>query len=143
MTTRLLSVLAAIVLSRCSDIQIASVQAEDAVLPAASRGTVAFVEVNVVPMDSERVLSRQTVVVRNGRIAAMGAVDNIAVPKEALRIDGRSRYLMPGLVDMHVHVYTPQEFPLYLAHGVTTVYNLWGRPAHLNWRERIARGDIL
>jgi hypothetical protein len=50
---------------------------------------------------------------------------------------------MPGLVDMHAHLYTPQEFPLYLAHGVTTVYNLWGRPAHLKWRERIARGEIL
>lgn len=110
---------------------------------AAERRTVAFVNVNVVPMDSERVLERQTVIVRDGRIVAMDAVGSMEVPKEALRIDGSGRYLMPGLVDMHAHLYTPQEFPLYLARGVTTVYNLWGRPAHLNWRERIARGEIL
>ena len=99
--------------------------------------------VSVVPMDRERILKRQTVILRDGRIAAMGAAGSVEVPKEALRVDGDGRYLMPGLVDMHAHLYTPEEFPLYLAHGVTTVYNLWGRPAHLLWRERIARGEML
>lgn len=144
MITRYFSIVAALALIGCSGCRTIPVNpSEGQHLPSASRRTVAFVDVNVVPMDSERVLERQTLIVRDGRIAAMGAVDNIEVPREALRIDGRGRYLMPGLVDMHAHLYTPQEFPLYLAHGVTTVYNLWGRPAHLNWRERIARGEIL
>lgn len=107
------------------------------------REATAFVNVNVVPMDSERILERQTVIVRDGRIVAMGATDNLDVPEDAVRIDGGGSYLMPGLVDMHVHLYTPQEFPLYLANGVTTVYNLWGRPAHLIWRDRTKRGEML
>ena len=103
----------------------------------------AFVHVNVVPMDRERIVGDQTVIVRDGRIAEMGAADGIEVPKDARSIDGRGQYLMPGLADMHAHLYTPQEFPLYLAHGVTTVFNLWGKPAHLMWREKIARGEWL
>lgn len=106
------------------------------------RRTVAFVDVNVVPMDSERILERHTVLVREGRIAEIGDADTVQAPKDALHIDGHGNYLMPGLTDMHVHLYTPQEFPLYLAHGVTSVFNLWGRPAHLLWREQIARGEV-
>ncbi|MGZ4819953.1 MAG: amidohydrolase family protein, partial [Terriglobales bacterium] len=48
----------------------------------------------------------------------------------------------PGLVDAHVHLLSPNELPLYLANGVTTVFNLDGHPAHLLWRKEIARGDM-
>src|SRR5436190_11106579 len=82
---------------------------------------IAFVNVNVVPMDSERLLERQTVIVRDGRISEMGPADRISIPRGATRIDGTSRFLMPGLVDMHSHLHSPHEFPLYLANGVTTV----------------------
>ncbi len=105
--------------------------------------SIVFVNVNVVPMDSMRVLEGQTVIVRNGRIADMGAADRLVVPKGAQRIEGRGRFLMPGLADMHAHLKSPHEFPLYLANGVTTVYNLSGRPAHLAWREQIVRGEII
>jgi hypothetical protein len=103
---------------------------------------VAFLNVNVVPVDSERVLANQTVIVRDGLISEIGAASNIKVPKGALRIEGKNRYLMPGLVDMHTHLYSPLELPLYLANGVTTVYNLNGRPANLIWREEISQGKL-
>ncbi|MBC8065814.1 MAG: amidohydrolase, partial [Chlorobia bacterium] len=89
---------------------------------------VVFVNVNVLPMDRDTVLRNQTVVIRGERIAAVGAMGKVQIPKDAIRIDGRQKFLMPGLVDMHVHVYAPQEFSLFLANGVTTVYNLNGRP---------------
>ena len=104
---------------------------------------VAFVHANVVPMDSERVLPDQTVVVSNGRIAAIGPSGRTAVPAGAKVVDARGGYLSPGLADMHVHVYTPQELTLYVANGVTTVFNLNGRPLFLEWRRRIASGDLL
>src|SRR5436190_964129 len=88
--------------------------------------TIAFVDVTVVPMDTERTVPHQTVLVRDGRIAAMGPAAEVAVPETAQRIDGRGRFLMPGLTDMHAHLHSPHEFPLYLANGVTTVYNLHG-----------------
>src|SRR5690348_5013930 len=64
--------------------------------------TIAFVDVNVVPFDRERVLEAQTVIVREGRIAQIGPASKVKVPAGALKIDGRGKYLMPGLADMHV-----------------------------------------
>lgn len=65
--------------------------------------TTAFVDVAVVPMDRERVIEHQTVLVRDGRIERIGPADVVDVPLDAARVDGRGRYLIPGLADMHVH----------------------------------------
>jgi len=106
----------------------------------------AFVGAHVVPMDAPRVLGEQTVLVQEGRIVGMGPAAVTAVPPGARRIDARGRYLMPGLADMHVHLarrdeLIADELLLYLANGVTTVRGMDGRPIHLAWRERVARGD--
>lgn len=63
----------------------------------------AFVDVTVVPMDSERVLPHQTVLVASGRIVHIGPSSSMNPPKADLKIDGRDKFLMPGLADMHVH----------------------------------------
>src|SRR5213594_977088 len=73
----------------------------------AQRGLAAFVGVSVVTMENERVLSNQTVVVRDGRIAEIGPARRVAVPGGAIRIEGAGRYLIPGLADMHVHFTAP------------------------------------
>lgn len=123
---------------------------EEAATPA--QQLVAFVNVNVVPMDRERVLAGQTVIVRDGRIAEMGLAGKIKVPAGALKIDGRGKYLMPGLVDMHAHLLpgagTPadlagQQIQLFLANGVTTVRNMIGKPEHLALRDKIAKGELM
>jgi imidazolonepropionase-like amidohydrolase len=60
------------------------------------------------------------------------------------RVDGRSRFLIPGLADMHVHLDNGvEELPLYVAAGVTTVRNMRGRPEHLAWRARVAAGSLV
>lgn len=83
----------------------------------------AFVDVNVVPMDRERVLPHQTVLVENGRITAIGP--SVAVPKDARVIEGYgTAFLSPGLADMHTHAHTAEDMRLYLANGVTSVLNL-------------------
>src|SRR5438876_499909 len=64
----------------------------------------AFVDVSMVPMDTERVVEHQTVRVVGDRIVAVGPVSDMALTAGATRIDGRGKYLMPGLADMHVHV---------------------------------------
>src|ERR1700720_1099595 len=64
----------------------------------------AFVNVSVAPLDHEGVVPGQTVVVRNGSIAAIGSADATPVPKDAVVIQGNGHYLMPGLADMHVHL---------------------------------------
>lgn len=113
---------------------------------------VAFVGVSVVPLDRERVLADQTVVVRDGRIAEIGPAGKVSVPAGAARVDGRGKYLMPGLADMHAHLFpgdgagndmAAQQLTLYLANGVTTVRNMIGAPAHVVLRERLAAGRLL
>lgn len=111
---------------------------------------VAFVDVMVIPMDREVVLPGQTVVVRGDRIEAAGPKGELTPPAGATVVDGAGRFLLPGLTDAHVHldplVGARPEFgdaPLYLAAGVTTVFNLRGGPEHLEWRRRIAEGELL
>jgi imidazolonepropionase-like amidohydrolase len=119
--------------------------------PASGAREVAFVGVNVVPMDREGVLHDQTVIVRAGRIAAMGPAGNTPVPDGALQVEGRGKYLMPGLAEMHGHIpppTQPQEFIetvlfLYVASGVTTVRGMLGAPGQIELRERVKSGDLL
>src|SRR5918994_5144076 len=108
---------------------------------------IAILDVNVIPMDSERVLRNQTIVARNGLITAVGATGSVAVPSGAQTVDGSGKYVLPGLTDFHVHLRDTTELLSYLAHGVTTVVHLSGPmgnvPDVLELRRRISEGDIL
>jgi hypothetical protein len=114
-----------------------------AALQSGAPPVLAIEHVSVIPMDREVVLADQTIVVRDGRIAALGPALQIAIPEGAQRIDGRERYLMPGLADMHVHVWDENDLYLFVANGVTTVRNMFGAPLHLDWRKRIASGELV
>lgn len=112
--------------------------------------SLALVDVEVITMVSEQVLHGQTVLIHDGRIREMGPKAEIAIPEQARVIDGAGRFLLPGLVDLHVHLdeglgVRPDfaDGPLYLAHGVTTVLNLRGDETHLDWRRRIEEREIL
>jgi imidazolonepropionase-like amidohydrolase len=97
--------------------------------------TTAFVHVNVVPMDRERVLADQTVIVEGDKILAMGS--GLPVPTHAQVIDGhKTAYLSPGLADMHTHSETRNDLAVYLANGVTTVLHMGG--AHAGFVGNIA-----
>ncbi|MEQ1762038.1 MAG: amidohydrolase family protein [Pyrinomonadaceae bacterium] len=114
--------------------------------------TTAFVGVNVVPMDRERILANQTVIVRNGVITEIGDAKKVKVPKDAVRVDGTGKYLIPGLVDMHTHLLSDgDDYPDSIAHdelrvmvanGVTTVRFMIGTPELLKYRAQSARGEI-
>jgi len=111
-------------------------------IPAGIETTVAFVNVNVVPMDSERLLEGQTVIVEEGRIADLGPSESIEVPTDAHVIDRAGMYLMPGLSDMHIHLLgSENDLLLYLANGVTTIRDMGdGPPIYLDWRDQIVAG---
>ncbi|NNE66668.1 MAG: amidohydrolase family protein [Pyrinomonadaceae bacterium] len=101
----------------------------------------AFVNVNVIPMDSERTLRDQTVLIDNGRIIAMKPSSGFKIPKSATIIDGKDKFLIPGLMDMHVH-FEEKHLSLYLANGITTIRNLNGDSTHLEIREKLNRGKL-
>jgi imidazolonepropionase-like amidohydrolase len=94
-------------------------------------------------MNREVVLADQTLIVCDGRIATVGPAESVPIPPSAQRVDGSGKYLIPGLTDSHIHLLSPIEFRLYLANGITTVFNLDGRPAHLRWQKEIAAGTRL
>ncbi|MEW6210893.1 MAG: amidohydrolase family protein [Acidobacteriota bacterium] len=108
----------------------------------------AFINVNLISMSSERLLTGQTVLVRDGKIIEVGQSNRVKVPTDALRIDCRGKYLIPGLADMHVHLGFDQKdneafLKLFLVNGVTTVLNLFGFPMHLKMREQVAKREII
>jgi Amidohydrolase family len=109
-------------------------------------GTIAFTNVNVVPMDTERVLMRRTVLIRQGRISAIGG-SGMDIPTGTTRIDGTGRYLMPGLAEMHGHMpggaIEETVMFLYVANGVTTVRGMLGEDQHMVLRERANSGQII
>ena len=106
---------------------------------------VAFQNVSVIPMDRERLLENHTVLVRDGIIEQVGSSATIEIPTDALIVDGTGKYLIPGLVDMHVHVVNENELLLFAVHGVTSIRNMWGGMSftdHLAWRSKIEAGEM-
>lgn len=131
--------------------------------PAPGQDVVAFVHAALVPMDKERVLEDQTVVVASGKIVAIGPSAVVEVPADAFRVEAKGRYLLPALCDMHVHLLgeawsmmvPPEAQPAakdlpfesfllpYVANGVTTIQSMSATPGELTLRARIARGELL
>ncbi|MBK8812841.1 MAG: amidohydrolase family protein [Acidobacteria bacterium] len=113
--------------------------------------TVVFKNVNVIPMDTEHVLTNQIVIVKNGVIAEIGPTAK--VPKGAEIIDATGKFLIPGLADMHTHLLSDgDEYPksiaedelkVMIANGVTTIRLMIGTPEQLILRAQSAKGEII
>ncbi len=115
-------------------------------------GSYAITNVAVVPMSSEIVIRDATVIVQDGRIAEIGPSIAVRVPSSMRRIDGTGKFLMPGLADMHTHLYSdgetpdsvaPYELGVMVANGVTTTRIMIGTPEHLTLRRDVAAGRVL
>jgi imidazolonepropionase-like amidohydrolase len=101
-------------------------------LPPGPKGAYAFIGVNVLPMDTDRVLRNQTVLVEAERISAIGPDGSVRLPANVTRIEARGRWLMPGLIDAHTHERALPDWPddvagnlaMYLANGITSIVNM-------------------
>lgn len=96
--------------------------------------------VNVIPMNKDTILICKMVYVKEGII--QNIADTIKI-KDVEIIDAKNKYLAPGLIDMHVHIWDRYELGLYLSNGVTAVRNLWGMPMHLRIKEDINNDEII
>lgn len=94
----------------------------------APRSAVVVAHVTVIDVIGGAAKADQTVVLRDARIAEVGPAKETRVPPDAKVIDGRGRFLIPGLWDMHVHVlWDPAVdtlLPLFIANGVTGVRDM-------------------
>ena len=125
------------------------------------QGNITYVirNVNIIPMtEDNKVIEKATVVIRNKKILSI----NDSIPVNATIIDGTDKWLIPGLIDMHVHnladVRMSSNYPtkgatlfmdnqdfmlLYVANGVTTTFELSGRVEHFGQRNEIINGKVI
>src|SRR5688500_10911996 len=105
----------------------------------------AITRVSVVDVDGDSSLADHTVLVRTGRIVAVGTSSNVRVPRGARIVDGRGRWLIPGLWDMHVHTTGPSSerlLAVYVAYGVTGVRDMGSDLVVLHReRDRVRTGE--
>lgn len=119
--------------------------------PGTADPVTAFVDVSVIPMDRERVLPHQTVIVRGDRIVEIGPAASVKVPGAGTRVDGPGKFLLPGLAEMHAHIpggqapdsVVERTLFMYVSGGITTVRGMLGHPSHLELRTRAARGELV
>lgn len=118
------------------------------------KGSLALTNARLITMEGEQVIEQGTVIVTENRIAALGAADEVAVPKSATVIDLTGKTIMPGLVNMHGHIdccssdglmpnKQPRRFAS-LAFGITTNFDPYSSelPSHAA-REMIQAGVSL
>lgn len=93
--------------------------------PAPLQADLAIEDVTVIDPESGRVSQRQTVYVDEGRIVDISAAKGGPRITALTRVDGENRFLIPGLMDMHVHLFLPADptpsLKLLLANGVTSI----------------------
>ena len=95
---------------------------------------------------SQNLRGVRDVAVDDGRIVRIA--ERITDFDAKATIDARGLLVVPGLIDLHVHVYPHSPWgldpdPLCAANGVTTIRGMLGDPRHLVYRERAARGEII
>jgi imidazolonepropionase-like amidohydrolase len=126
----------------------------DAKFVAYDQPTIAFTHAEIVDGTGAAPRYDQTLIVKDGRIAAIGA--HAAVPKGATVIDARGKTLLPGFVMVHEHLFYPMgqrnygsplySFPrLYLAGGTTTARTGGSMSPYgdINLRLAIEKGDAI
>lgn len=118
---------------------------------ALTQGMLAVSNVSVIPMTGDTIMRNVTVLVRDGRIASISPARTARVPAGIRTIDGTGRYLIPGLADMHTHLFSddavhdsvaPAELGVMIANGVTAARLMIGTPEHLVLRRQVAEGVI-
>ena len=121
---------------------------------AKSNGIVVFKNVNILPMiNEEEVLVDQHLITKGDKILAIGPSYEVEIPKGALEIDGRRKFILPGLTDAQARLpradrdgseaHVLQTLYLYVANGITTIRSTTGSDYHLKLKERSQKGEII
>lgn len=127
---------------------------------------VAIEHVTIIDVATGAKLLDRTVLLRERHIVRVDTAPSVRVPGGTRRVDGRGRFLIPGLWNMHVHlvgdrVVRTNMLPLFIANGITGVRNMWGdcdsgcatsdgdvsRPVPAavvqRWKDDISRGALV
>ncbi len=102
---------------------------------------IVFRNASILTMSTDSVLTRHSLFVENGSVARI-IPDSLADYSGFLVIDAAGSFVLPGLADMHAHIFDRSDLPHYLSYGVTRVRNPMGLPAHLRWKSQLANGEL-
>jgi imidazolonepropionase-like amidohydrolase len=106
-------------------------------------GAYAIAGATVIDGTDRAPIQNATMIVRNGRIAAVGPASSTAIPTGVATVDAKGQFIVPGLWDMHAHVTQIDWFPSYLASGVTTIRDMGGEFEFLKpAKDAIAAGAL-
>ena len=120
------------------------------------KNSFAFTHVTIIDVaakdERHALIPNQTVIISGNRINAVGNSEKVQVPKNATVINASGKFLIPGLCDMHVHIFTQSKgnsfpndwyFPLFIANGITGVRDMWTKPEDMklvsDWRSQLAK----
>jgi imidazolonepropionase-like amidohydrolase len=113
-------------------------------IPVVAEKEFALVGARIVDGTTGAPIEKGVILVRGGRIAAVGARSAVNVPSGVRTIDVTGKTIIPGLWDMHAHVALPEWGPAYLGVGVTTARDMGGEKSFLiAFRDAIAAGHVL
>ncbi len=137
----LAAVLALAVIALLASIPYAMVERFDPGTHGAPAESVVIANIDVLTMADSEILPHRFVVIEEGRISSISESPPENAEGQAV-VDGAGLTLMPGLIDMHTHIFDRSDLVNYLASGVTTVRNMMGMPMHLRWRAETASGKF-
>ncbi|MFY9557359.1 MAG: amidohydrolase family protein [Blastocatellia bacterium] len=118
---------------------------------------IALMHVNVIDGAGAPPQTDVTVIIAGYRIVQIGKTAAVSMPSRARIVDGRGKFLIPGLWDMHAHPDDPELWPvnppakdkeslltLLIANGVTGIRDMGGDLKLLqDWRRRIGAGTMI
>ena len=88
--------------------------------------SIAFTGATLIDGTGKAPVANATIVVSRGRVVAAGPAAQVPVPKGAEEIALTGKFIIPGLINAHGHVNTPDDLKTYAAYGVTTIVSLGG-----------------
>ncbi|WP_394729073.1 amidohydrolase family protein [Altererythrobacter sp. GH1-8] len=102
-------------------------------------------DVQILHLEEEgaRLVPGMSILIEGDTIVSILPAEKAHKGGSARVIEGSGRIVMPGLFDMHVHVWDQQSLGAYLATGVTTIRNASGMPFHLRLIHEIERGTVI
>lgn len=91
---------------------------------------------NILSEDCSYFIGNKDVILKEGRIIQIGT--NLSLDSTNTIIDGSNKYLIPGLIDSHVHLKeSKNDLYLYVVNGITSVRDMAGNPTILEWKKEI------
>ncbi len=109
--------------------------------PGAEQSKMVLQNVHIVAMDTSEVIYNKNVYINLGKIVNI-TPDSLPLIKGYTPINTHGKYLVPGLIDMHAHIFDRTDLTQYLSYGVTTVRNMMGFPMHLRWKQQWEANEI-